>query len=185
MISGISKPIVPSAISVKPMSAAPRFPTSLIRGRHTPPLPEVNCRTRREIRLTRTCGLTTTARALLTRSAFIYFVAIKLLEPFSPRHMGSLRPQHGPATLPGPILRKCPGDTFRLWATNSPECAMGCRRFPRPASLGHATRAGFSRIADEPDLYAALDRRAHRPRTAFSQEAAPRSGAGQRGQLVP
>ena len=62
---------------------------------------------------------------------------------------------------PGQYLESALAIPLDYGPPNSPEYAMGCRGFPRPANLGHATRAGLSRSADELDLYGALDSRAH------------------------
>jgi hypothetical protein len=68
-ISGISNPIFSSMISVKAISARPRFPVLLKNGL----APAFNCRTRRETKFIRTCGFSTFSDACLMRSAFMYY----------------------------------------------------------------------------------------------------------------
>src|SRR4051812_6106114 len=60
-------------ISVSAMSAAPMLPVSPMSGLLPPPPPELSCRTRREIKLTRTLGFPTFSRAFLVNSEFNAF----------------------------------------------------------------------------------------------------------------
>ena len=77
--SSISHPSFPSAISSRAISAAPRPAVSDMSGRAgAPPAKPFSCRTRREMRLTRTLGFPTFSRAFRVSSAFNVFPQVPL-----------------------------------------------------------------------------------------------------------